>query len=160
MMVVENIISGGKAVLNLTKELLADKENRKVGYPTTNYNLPIIYGLLGKKIENVEQLRELINSLEISEELTLDNALDVGVKTLLCAEAIEGLKYAENENPYGAPYVGFIPDEVLRDLGVPLVEGKIPAILVVIGKVGDEEKLKKLLKNIIQIIVKRLTNQN
>ncbi|WP_421078400.1 acetyl-CoA decarbonylase/synthase complex subunit alpha/beta [Methanothermococcus sp. Ax23] len=147
-MVVENIISGGKAVLNLTKELLADKENRKVGYPTTNYNLPIIYGLLGKKIENVEQLRELINSLEISEELTLDNALDVGVKTLLCAEAIEGLKYAENENPYGAPYVGFIPDEVLRDLGVPLVEGKIPAILVVIGKVGDEEKLKKLIEDI------------
>ncbi len=147
-MVVENIINGGKTVLNLTRELLADKENMKVGYPTTNYNLPIIYGLLGKKIENIEQLKELINSLEISEDATLDNALDTGVKTLICAEAIEAVKYAENEKPYDAPYVGFIPDEVIRDLGVPLVEGKIPAILVVIGKVGDKEKLKKLIEDI------------
>ncbi len=149
-MVVENIINGGKTVLNMTKDLLSKKENMKIGYPTTNYNLPIIYGLLGKKIENIEQLKELINSLEIVEEPTLDNALDAGVKTLLCAEAIEAVKYAENnnENPYDAPYVGFIPDEVLRDLGVPLVEGKIPAILVVIGKVGDTEKLKKLIEDI------------
>ncbi|AEH06721.1 bifunctional acetyl-CoA decarbonylase/synthase complex subunit alpha/beta [Methanothermococcus okinawensis IH1] len=50
-MVVKNIISGGKSVLNLTKELLTDKENKNVGYPSTNYNLPIIYGLLGKKLK-------------------------------------------------------------------------------------------------------------
>nr|WP_232210866.1 acetyl-CoA decarbonylase/synthase complex subunit alpha/beta [Methanothermococcus okinawensis] len=84
----------------------------------------------------------------MSEDETLDNALDVGVKTLLCAEAIEALKYAENETPYKPPYTGFIPDEIIRDLGVPLVEGKIPAVLVVVGKVGDKEKLKKLIEDI------------
>ncbi|HIP16919.1 MAG TPA: CO dehydrogenase/CO-methylating acetyl-CoA synthase complex subunit beta [Methanothermococcus okinawensis] len=149
-MVVENIISGSKNVLNMTKDLLKDKshDSIKLGYPTTNYNLPIIYGLLGKKIENIEDLKNLINSLEINEEPTLENALDAGVKTLICAEAIEGLKYAQEKKPYRPPYIGFIPDEVLRDLGVPLVEGKIPAILVVIGKVGDNEKLKKLIEDI------------
>ncbi|XRO77878.1 acetyl-CoA decarbonylase/synthase complex subunit alpha/beta [Methanocaldococcus sp. 10A] len=158
-MVVSNIIEGGKTVLNLTKEILEkEDDNLKVSYPGTNYNLPIIYGLLGKKIETVKDLKELINSLEIKDEESLENALDVGVITLICAEAIEALKYAKNKNPYKEPYVGFIPDEILRGLGVPLVEGKIPAILVVIGKVGDKDKLKKLIddikkRNILALLV-------
>ncbi|EHP84376.1 acetyl-CoA decarbonylase/synthase complex subunit alpha/beta [Methanotorris formicicus] len=147
-MVVENIIEGAKKVLNLTKDALKDVENREVGYKGTNYNLPLIYGLLGKKIKDINELRELINSLEIKDDKTLENALDAGVVTLLCAEALEALKYATEETPYKEPYVGFIPDETLRGLGVPLVEGKIPAILVVIGKVGDEEKLRKLIDDI------------
>jgi len=148
-MLIESIISGSKKVLETTKDILKDKEdNIKVGYPGTNYNLPIIYGLLGRKIESVKDLKELINSLEIKEEPTLENALEDGVITLICAEAIESLKYALEKEPYKPPYTGFIPDEVLRDLGVPLVEGKIPAILVVVGKVGDREKLKKLIEDI------------
>ena len=147
-MVVENIIEGAKKVLNLTKESLKNVENKKVGYKGTNYNLPLIYGLLGKKVKDINELRELINSLEIKEEKTLENALDAGVVTLICAEALEALKYATEEQPHKEPYVGFIPDETLRSLGVPLVEGKIPAILVVIGKVGDKEKLKKLIDDI------------
>ncbi|WP_214400429.1 acetyl-CoA decarbonylase/synthase complex subunit alpha/beta [Methanocaldococcus lauensis] len=147
-MVVENIIEGAKKVLNLTKESLKNVENKEVGYKGTNYNLPLIYGLLGKKVKDINELRELINSLEIKEEKTLENALDAGVVTLICAEALEALKYATEEQPYKEPYVGFIPDETLRSLGVPLVEGKIPAILVVIGKVGDKEKLKKLINDI------------
>ena len=48
MMVVSNIIEGGKTVLKLTKDILEkEDENLKVSYPGTNYNLPIIYGLLG-----------------------------------------------------------------------------------------------------------------
>ncbi|HID47769.1 MAG TPA: acetyl-CoA decarbonylase/synthase complex subunit beta 1, partial [Methanococcaceae archaeon] len=148
-MVVEKIISGSRKVLETTKDILKDKEDSiRVGYPGTNYNLPIIYGLLGRKMESVKDLKELINSLEVKEEPTLENALEDGVITLICAEAIEALKYALEEEPYKPPYTGFIPDEVLRDLGVPLVEGKIPAILVVVGKVGDREKLKKLVEDI------------
>ncbi|HIP84860.1 MAG TPA: acetyl-CoA decarbonylase/synthase complex subunit beta 1, partial [Methanothermococcus okinawensis] len=148
-MVVEEIISGSKKVLETTKDILKDKdESIEISYPGTNYNLPVIYGLLGKKIEKVKDLKELINSLEIKEEVTLEKALENGVITLICAEAIEALKYALEEEPYKPPYTGFIPDEVLRDLGVPLVEGKIPAILVVVGKVGDREKLKRLVEDI------------
>ena len=152
-MIVENIIAGGKTVLNLTVDTLKnnkDEDSKKIGFPETNYHLPLIYGILGKKIENIGQLKELINSLEIDDnaDATLDNALDAGVKTLICAEALEALKYIDNEAPYGAPYTGFIPDKILRDLGVPLVNGKIPAILVVIGKVGDKEKLKSLINDI------------
>ena len=115
-MLIESIISGSKKVLETTKGFLKDKEdNIKVGYPGTNYNLPIIYGLLGRKIESVKDLKELINSLEIKEEPTLENALEDGVITLICAEAIESLKYALEKEPYKPPYTGFIPDEVLRD---------------------------------------------
>ena len=159
MMVISNIIEGGKTVLNLTKGILEkEDDNLKVSYPGTNYNLPIIYGLLGKKIETVKDLKELINSLEVKDEETLENALDAGVVTLICAEAIEALKYAKSDKPYKEPYVGFIPDDIIRSLGVPLVEGKIPAILVVIGKVGDKEKLKKLIddikkRNILALLV-------
>ncbi len=147
-MVVENIIEGAKKVLSLTKESLKDVENKPVGYKDTNYNLPTIRGLLGKEIKNLDELKEFINSLEVKEEATLENALDAGVLTLMCAEALETLKYATEEEPYKEPYVGFIPDKIIRDLGVPLVEGKIPAIFVVIGKVGDSEKLKKLIDDI------------
>lgn len=77
-MVVENIIEGAKKVLSLTKESLKDVENKPVGYKDTNYNLPTIRGLLGKEIKNLDELKEFINSLEVKEEATLENALDAG----------------------------------------------------------------------------------
>ena len=97
-MVVKNIIEGGKTVLSLTKEMLEkEDDNLKVSYPGTNYNLPIIYGLLGKKVETIKDLKEIINSLEIKDEESLENALDAGVVTLICAEVIEALKYAKSD---------------------------------------------------------------
>lgn len=149
-MVVESILDGTKTVLDLTKNTLKDAENKSLDYGGTNYNLPLIYGLLGKKINNVNELKELINSLEIKYEQTLENALDNGIITLICAEALEALKYATIKEPYKPPYIGFIPDEILRSLGISLVNGKIPGILVIIGKVGNTEKLKKFIDDIRQ----------
>ncbi|ADG13881.1 CO dehydrogenase/acetyl-CoA synthase complex, beta subunit [Methanocaldococcus infernus ME] len=158
-MVVENIIDGAKKVLELTWNTIKDEDdNLKLGYPGTSYNLPIIYGLLGKKVENVKDLKELIKSLKIEDEKSLENALNAGVITLICAEALEALKYAKGEGS------GFIPDEVLRGLGVPLVEKKIPAIFVVVGSVGDKEKLKKLIeeiqkRNILALFVGKIVKE-
>ncbi|WP_456418671.1 CO dehydrogenase/CO-methylating acetyl-CoA synthase complex subunit beta, partial [Methanocaldococcus infernus] len=158
-MVVENIIDGAKKVLELTWNTIKDEDdNLKLGYPGTSYNLPIIYGLLGKKVENVKDLKELIKSLKIEDEKSLENALNAGVITLICAEALEALKYAKGKGS------GFIPDEVLRGLGVPLVEKKIPAIFVIVGSVGDKEKLKKLIeeiqkRNILALFVGKIVKE-
>ena len=168
-MVVENIVNGSKTVLNLTKETLKSIKhpwNKKINFPETNYYLPTVYGILGKEITNIKELKELINSLSIEDkkEYDLDDALNSGVITLICAEALEVLKYVDNEQPYNPPYTGFIPDKILRDLGVPLVNGKIPAIFVVIGKVGDKDKLKQLItdiksKNILTLFVGEIVKE-
>ena len=51
-----------------------------------------------------------------------------GVATALCAEFIEVLKYINGAEPYSEPCYGHLADAIIRELGVPLVTGDIPAL--------------------------------
>jgi len=49
---------------------------------------------------------------------------------MVAAETIEALRYLESPRPYeGTGYCGFIPDKILRELGVALVDDTIPVLL-------------------------------
>ncbi len=63
-------------------------------------------------------------SSRIKKGPTLDNAIMAGETTMMAAEVIEALKYVGSSRPYeGTNYCGFIPDKVLRELGIALVDG-------------------------------------
>ncbi|MCL2127970.1 MAG: acetyl-CoA decarbonylase/synthase complex subunit alpha/beta, partial [Treponema sp.] len=70
-----------------------------------------------------------------------------GLAVAVGAEILEGLKYIEG-NPYsGGPGIGFVPDPVIRSLGVPLVTGDIPGVAVVLGEAADPVSLAKVVKD-------------
>ena len=54
----------------------------------------------------------------------------------------KGLKYVEGKDPYEAAGsgIGFVPDPIIRCLGVPLVTGDIPGVAVVLGQGGKRRR--------------------
>ena len=45
------------------------------------------------------------------------------------------------------PGIGFVPDPIIRSLGVPLVTGDIPGVAVVLGKAENGEDVAKVVKD-------------
>lgn len=138
------------AAEGLVKDAIEKKgKDYKVAFPSTAYSLPTIFAATGKKITNLGELESalaIVKSLIVEEEM-LDKALNAGLATALAAEIIEVVKYVNEEEPYSAPCAGFIPDTVIRSLGVPLVTGDIPGVAVVLGECPDVATAVKVIKD-------------
>jgi len=77
----------------------------------------------------------------------MEGSLENGVVTLFAAEIIEACDYLDNE-PYQKPWMGFVGDTILRASGVPLVDGTIPGVAVIIGRARSVAEAEKLVKNL------------
>ena len=65
-----------------------------------------------------------------------------------CREILEALKYARSANPYeNDSGIGFVPDPIIRSLGVPLVTGDIPGVAVVLGKADKAEDVAAIVRS-------------
>jgi len=148
------IFTGSQQALDACKAVVEQTisefgENEKVAFPETAYSLPTIYAATGNKISTLAELKSVIPVIEslIVKEQRLENALNAGLATAVAAEVIEACKYVGGRTPYEAPCAGFIPDTVIRSLGVPLVTGDIPGVAVVIGEAPSDEEAGKLIKD-------------
>ncbi|HCX65210.1 MAG TPA: CO dehydrogenase/CO-methylating acetyl-CoA synthase complex subunit beta, partial [Eubacteriaceae bacterium] len=125
-------------------------ENAPVAFPETAYSLPVIYAATGNKISKLIELRgalDIAKSL-IDEQEDMQKALNAGLATAVCAEIIESVKFATEEQPYEQETgIGFVPDSVIRSLGVPLVTGDIPGIAVILGESDNSEELAAIVKD-------------
>ena len=155
MSVLTDLIYGGSnAVAGLTEGAVnaaiekygADK---KIAFPDTAYYFPTIYAATGVKVQTLGDLPACVGVLKslISNKEDLGEALNAGLATAVGAEIIEGLKYVEGNNPYeNESGIGFVPDPVIRSLGVPLVTGDIPGVAVVLGKADDPADVAKVVR--------------
>ena len=98
-----------------------------------------------------EMMKEAINSyggriIEIIGDafvVSFESAVASGEATMVSAEIVEALKYVEGEDPYkDTPYSGFVPDMILRELGIAFVDDTIPGAVAIVGKAREPEKLK------------------
>ncbi len=156
MSVLTDLIYGGSnAVAGLTENAVneaiakygADKE---IAFPDTAYFFPTIYAATGVKVKTLGDLPACVGVLKslITNQEDLGQALNAGLATAVGAEIIEGLKYVEGGNPYeNESGIGFVPDPVIRSLGVPLVTGDIPGVAVVLGKAEDPADVVKVVKD-------------
>ena len=156
MSVLTDLIYGGSnAVAGLTENAVnnaiakygADKE---IAFPDTAYFFPTIYAATGVKVKTLGDLPACVGVLKslITNQEDLGQALNAGLATAVGAEIIEGLKYVEGGNPYETESgIGFVPDPIIRSLGVPLVTGDIPGVAVVLGKADDPAEVVKVVKD-------------
>ena len=125
-------------------------ENEPVAFPSTAYNLPCYYGITGKKVGNLGELKAALEN-DIKPMMTRNNrlqdAFDSGVASALCAEFLEVLKYLNGAEPYAEPEMGHLTDAFVRNLGVPLVTGDIPGVAVIIGGAEDPAETVALAKS-------------
>ena len=156
MSVLTDLIYGGSnAVAGLTEGAVNDAiakygADKPVVLPDTAYFLPTIYAATGVKVEKLGDLPACVGVLKslITNQEDLGQALNAGLATAVGAEIIEALKYVASDAPYeNEPGIGFVPDPIIRSLGVPLVTGDIPGVAVVLGEAADPADVVKVVRD-------------
>lgn len=122
-------------------------EAQKIEFPETAFYLPMTYALLGLEVQNLGELkpvlahcRELLPRLP-AEQLWLPylgDGLDAGIATLLSQEITCALRYLHNE-PIPSGYQGFLSDTIQRELGIQLVDGRMPGFAAILGPAPSDE---------------------
>ena len=149
------IYGGANAVAGLTEGAVNDAiakhgPEKEIAFPDTAYFFPTIYAATGVKVKTLGDLPACVGVLKslITNQEDLGQALNAGLATAVGAEILEGLKYLDNAEPYANDSgIGFVPDPIIRSLGVPLVTGDIPGVAVVLGKADNAEDVVKVVKD-------------
>jgi acetyl-CoA synthase len=158
-----NIVS--KVEGKYKKALQTYDADTKVGFPNTAYFLPVIYSLLGMKVETLEDMQK---PLEFARGLLpphikgqnhlpyLGPLLDAGMAALLAFEIEEALRYLEEPDFYlhsedideeaGKIWLGAADDTVFRKRGVEFVDGTAPGFAAVVGAAPDPETAKMIVE--------------
>ncbi len=147
-------------LINFTKkayeDLLKETENlikkaqsniQQIEFPDTAYGMPLIYALEGLKITEMSQLKDFFENLKTK---NFSDALTLALNYLYLAEINLALRYLINEEPEKHEdfvFQGFLGDTIQRTLGVQLVDGRIPAVSVLLGSL-DIDKLTSIVKEL------------
>jgi acetyl-CoA synthase len=135
--------------------------NEKVGFPNTAYYLPIIYGILGTKIEKLGDMEAVLKKCRamlpppVKEEHPLPYlapALDAGMITFWAEEIIEAIRYLEAPDFYlrgedvtdSNIWLGAADDVIMRKRGVEFVDGTAPGFAAILGAAPTPEIAKDI----------------
>ncbi len=127
--------------------------NEKVGFPETDYYLPIFYGLTGTKVTGLSDLeRTLKHARELLSKPPRDNlwlpylgnALDAGIATLFAQETIEALNFATGPNPQNGLWLEPASDEIVKTYGTRLADGTTTGFTVLVGGTPSNNAAKNI----------------
>ena len=141
--------------------------NEPVGFPNTAYYLPVIYGILGMKVEKLGDMEAVLKKCramlpppvkEIHPLPYLAPALDAGMLTFFAEEIIEAIRYLEQPNFYTKTeditdeniWLGAADDVILRKRGVEFVDGTAPGFAAVVGAAPSPEVAAKIAQELQQ----------
>ena len=135
--------------------------NEPVGFPNTAYYLPIIYGMLGEKVEKLGDMEPIIKKCRailpplVREEHHLPYlgpTLDAGMATLWAEECTEASRYLEEPDFYlpaedptpDKLRLGAADDIIMRKRGVEFVDGTAPGFAAIAGAAPTPEIAKNI----------------
>ncbi len=130
--------------------------NEPVGFPNTAYYLPVIYGILGIKVEKLGDMEQILKRCKtllpppVREEHPLPYlapALDAGMATFFAEELIEAIRYLEQPDFYTKQedptdsniWLGAADDVILRKRGIEFVDGTAPGFAAIVGAAPTNE---------------------
>jgi len=139
----------------LEKAVAEHGADTPVGWgPATAYNLPMSYSLMGLEVKTigdmkpqVEHARELLRPVPTDELWLpyLGDGLDAGAATMLAQEVLVALRTVNGyQHPEG--WQGFISDTIMRELGIQLVDGRMPGFAAVLGPAPSTEIAVKVVR--------------
>ena len=158
-----NIVS--KVEGKYKRALASHNADTKVGFPNTAYYLPVIYSLLGMKVETLEDMKKPLDfargllppHVKGAHHLPyLGPLLDAGMAALLAFELEEALRYLEQPDFYlhsedidevsGKIWLGAADDTVFRKRGVEFVDGSAPGFAAIVGAAPSPEIAKMIVE--------------
>jgi acetyl-CoA synthase len=124
--------------------------NEPIGFPNTAYYLPVIYGILGLKVEKLGDCEAILKKCRnilppfVNENHPLPYlapALDAGMVTFFSEEIIEAIRYLTQPHFYTKTeettpqniWLGAADDIILRKRGVEFVDGTAPGFAAIVG---------------------------
>ncbi len=134
---------------------------QEVAFPNTAYFLPVIYSMLGAKVEKLGDMEDIFAECrkllpeQVSENLWLPYlapALDAGMATFFAEEMLEAVRYLEEpefytktEDPLAENiWLGAADDVIFRKRGVEFVDGTAPGFAAIMGTPADPEMASKI----------------
>ncbi len=135
--------------------------NEPIGFPNTAYYLPVIYGILGMKVEKLGDMEAVLKKckallpppVKAEHHLPyLGPTLDAGMITFWAEEIIEAIRYLENPDFYvrgedvtdSNIWLGAADDIILRKRGVEFVDGTAPGFAAILGAAPTPEIAKNI----------------
>lgn len=132
-----------------------------VAFPNTGYFLPIIYSMLGAKVETLGDMKDIFAECrkllpeQVSDNLWLPYlapALDSGMATFFAEEMYEAVRYLEEPEFYTKTedplpenlWLGAADDVIFRKRGVEFVDGSAPGFAAIMGTPADPEMASKI----------------
>ncbi|MGA2617505.1 MAG: acetyl-CoA decarbonylase/synthase complex subunit alpha/beta [Thermoguttaceae bacterium] len=141
----------------LAKALAEHGPDKPVGWgPQTAYYLSMSYALMGLEAKTIGQLRpQLEHARQLLAPIPADETwlpylgagLDAGAATMLAQEALVALRTV---NGYATPpgWQGYISDTIMRELGIQLVDGRMPGFALILGPAPSTEIAVKVVRDL------------
>ncbi|MDP6636706.1 MAG: acetyl-CoA decarbonylase/synthase complex subunit alpha/beta [Phycisphaerae bacterium] len=136
-----------EAAAKLKEAIEAKGEDQAIEFPGTAFQLPMIHALMGLEVTKLGQLNEVVAHCQDLMAAPpegqlwlpyLGDGLDAGVATLLSMEVTCAIRYL-NEETIEDGFTGFISDTILRELGIQLVDGRMPGFAAILGPAPTNE---------------------
>ena len=130
-----------------------------VGFPDTNYYLPVIYSFTGRQVRTLSDLKDILEEAKAllparpAENVWLPylgNTLDAGVAALFACEVIEACKYVIGPNPVDGIWLGAANDVIMRERGIEFVDGTAPGFAAITGAAPDNATAVKIARELQQ----------
>ncbi len=141
----------------LAKAIAAKGSDCAVGFPDTAYSLPVIYSLLGERVDRLSDMQKILDECHRllppvpSETLWLPylgGTLDSGIATLFAFEIIEACKYLIGPNPIDGIWLGAANDVIIRERGVEFVDGSAPGFAAIVGAAPTVEHAVRIAREL------------
>ena len=138
---------GSNAIVEMAKGLVDDAmathgADAELVYPETGYGLPAIFAWKGIENLTLEKAKEFLDSLPTAGESSVEDGMVAGENAMYAADIIEAIAYLNGKGN------GFIPDRVLRALGLPLVDDTIPGAVVFLGGHVSGEDVSAMIRSV------------
>ncbi len=159
-----NIVSKAEGKLKRAIDKYGPKQ--EIGFPNTAYYLPVIYSLMGEKVETLadaepvmKRCRALLPPHVKKDCHTpyLGPLLDAGIAAIFAEEISEAIKYVEEPDFYqpsvedpdienGKIWLGAADDAIMRKRGVEFVDGTAPGFAAIVGAAPNPEIAKDIVE--------------
>ena len=159
-------IRGAKNIIDMAEESYEEAlkkfgPEQEVSFPNTAYFLPIIYSMLGAKVEKLGDMKDIFQECRgllppvVTEDIWLPYlapALDAGMATFFAEEMYEAIRYLNEPNFYTKSedptaenlWLGAADDVIFRKRGVEFVDGTAPGFAAIMGSPTDKEVASKI----------------
>ena len=159
-------IRGAHKIVDMAEEkyeeaLKKHGPEQEVAFPNTAYFLPVIYSMLGAKVEKLGDMKDIFQECRgILPELVSDDiwlpylapALDAGMVTFFAEEMYEAVRYLNEPDFYTKTedptveniWLGAADDIIFRKRGVEFVDGTAPGFAAIMGAPPNKEIASKI----------------